>query len=87
MSAGLFTCLCCGFRPLEEQPPGTFDICAVCGWEDDDVQARDPNFEGGANQSSLREAQGLWLKSVNAGASSVDKFWKAYQKDSTWKPL
>lgn len=42
---------------LEEEPPGTFDICRVCVWEDDNVQFRDPDYEGGANRVSLRQAR------------------------------
>ncbi len=42
---------------LTEEPPGTFEVCPVCGWEDDDAQARDPDFAGGANRVSLREAR------------------------------
>ncbi|HLN63546.1 MAG TPA: CPCC family cysteine-rich protein [Symbiobacteriaceae bacterium] len=29
----------------------------MCYWEDDPVQADDPDFAGGANESSLRQAQ------------------------------
>ena len=50
-------CLCCGNRTLDEAPGGTFEICPVCYWEDDDAQARDPGFEGGANALSLNEAR------------------------------
>jgi len=50
-------CLCCGYRTLDERPPGTFAICEVCGWEDDNLQADDPNREGGANRMSLRIAR------------------------------
>ena len=50
-------CLCCGQPTLDEQPPGTFAICPDCGWEDDPVQAVDPNTRGGANRQSLREAR------------------------------
>jgi hypothetical protein len=42
---------------LGEQPPGTFEICPVCFWEDDDSQVRDPEYAGGANAVSLREAR------------------------------
>ncbi len=52
-----FACLCCGSLTLSEEPPGTFEICAVCDWEDDAVQARDPTRRGGANEVSLREAR------------------------------
>lgn len=51
------TCPCCGYKTLNEEPPGTFDICEICFWEDDDIQYNDPDFEGGANVPSLRQAQ------------------------------
>jgi rubrerythrin len=34
-----------------------YEICPVCGWEDDPVQRRDPDFAGGANTLSLNEAR------------------------------
>jgi hypothetical protein len=52
-----FPCPCCGFLTLEEEPPGTFDICPVCNWEDDFVQFEDPEYEGGANRISLVDAR------------------------------
>jgi hypothetical protein len=50
-------CPCCGSLTLDEEPPGTFGICPVCFWEDDDVQFRDPDHSGGANRVSLSEAR------------------------------
>lgn len=52
-----FACRCCGFKTLDERPVGTYEICPVCFWEDDNVQTEDPDFEGGANEPSLRQAQ------------------------------
>ncbi len=52
-----YACLCCGYLTLEEEPPGTYDICEVCGWEDDPVQAAHPDYEGGANRESLNQAR------------------------------
>ncbi len=49
-------CPCCGNSTLAEEPPGTFSICPVCWWEDDDAQAADPTLRGGANEVSLNEA-------------------------------
>jgi hypothetical protein len=57
MGNGKFTCPCCGFKTLDEQPPGTFYICEICFWEDDNVQFHDPDYSGGANVPSLRQAQ------------------------------
>lgn len=52
-----FTCPCCGYKTLGEEPPGTFNICDICYWEDDGVQYNYPDYGGGANLPSLREAQ------------------------------
>jgi hypothetical protein len=40
---------------LDEQPPGTYEICPICGWEDDLVQFEDSDYRGGANHLSLNE--------------------------------
>jgi rubredoxin len=42
---GRYACSCCGYLTLDEQPPGTFDICPVCWWEDDPVQFDDPDYQ------------------------------------------
>jgi hypothetical protein len=52
-----YECPCCGYLTLEEKPPGTFEICPVCYWEDDDIQYYDPNYIGGANEVSLTQAR------------------------------
>jgi hypothetical protein len=56
MSRG-YACPCCGYLTLSEPPPGTYEICDVCFWEDDAVQFRDLDYEGGANTVSLRQAR------------------------------
>jgi hypothetical protein len=56
-----YTCPCCGYKTLDEEPPGTYDICSICFWEDDGVQFNDPDYEGGANIPSLRTAQKNYL--------------------------
>ena len=53
-------CPCCRMHLFEEK--GGYEICPVCGWEDDPVQRRDPDFAGGANKMSLNEARQLWLE-------------------------
>ena len=39
-----------------------YEICPVCGWENDPVQRKDPDFAGGANELSLREARKAYLE-------------------------
>ncbi len=57
-----YACPCCGYLTLTEAPPGTFAICPVCFWEDDNVQFDDPSYEGGANRISLIEARRNFMK-------------------------
>jgi hypothetical protein len=51
-----YPCPCCGHRTFD-RPPGSYDICPVCFWEDDDLQLRWPDLPGGANSLSLVDAQ------------------------------
>jgi len=48
-------CMCCGNNTLT--PNSVYEICPICGWEDDDIQNDDPDFEGGANEMSLNQAK------------------------------
>jgi hypothetical protein len=52
-----YPCPCCGYLTLPQEPPGTYELCAVCWWEDDGVQFDDPDRRGGANTPSLNEAR------------------------------
>jgi hypothetical protein len=57
-----YKCVCCHCNTLSEKPPGTFEICPVCLWEDDPVQFDDPDDEGGANEVSLKTARENYKK-------------------------
>lgn len=50
-----YLCPVCGRHHFQEI--GAYEICPVCGWEDDPVQRREPYFEGGANSMSLDQAR------------------------------
>jgi hypothetical protein len=54
---------------LSEEPPGTFEICPVCFWEDDNMQFDNPDYEGGANVVSLNQARENYKR---IGAISAD---------------
>lgn len=53
----LYPCLCCGYLTRSEPSNGDYDICSVCFWEDDPVQAEDHDYGGGANVPSLNQAR------------------------------
>ncbi|HZU14393.1 MAG TPA: CPCC family cysteine-rich protein [Chloroflexota bacterium] len=49
-------CDCCGLYTLDGKD--AHEICGVCWWEDDPVQAEDADFQGGPNHGlSLNEAR------------------------------
>ena len=63
--------------------PGTYEICEICGWEDDPVQLRHPLMGGGANKLSLVLSQELALKAVPV---EIEIF-QGYVRDPEWYPL
>ena len=44
--------VCCEYDFKDDND---FDICDICGWENDGVQFDDPDYWGGANDLSLNE--------------------------------
>ena len=84
-----YACVCCGYRTLSE-PPGSHEICPVCGWEDDVYQLRWPYRSGGANEPSLIEAQ----RSVTAQGSSSESTQVRqpadeadFDREPFWRPI
>jgi hypothetical protein len=54
-------CPVCGFYTLPNEE-GSYEICDICGWEDDDIQEDDPDYAGGANKQSLNQFREKWIK-------------------------
>jgi hypothetical protein len=80
----LFPCPGCGFLTYMGGPAGgTFVICPVCRWEDDNVQLADPNFWGGANALSLVEHQSQVLEQYPL---SIQEY-KGFERDPQWRPI
>lgn len=52
-----YPCPCCGFLTRVSKEYGTFRICPICYWEDDDEQAANPDLDSLANDASLNEAR------------------------------
>ncbi len=74
------SCTCCGFRAISEDFYGSYEICPVCGWEDDAVQLANPCSAGGANKDSLADCQ------KRAATCSTEKT-HVFERDSDWRPL
>ena len=77
-----YPCPACGFLVFSE-PPGSYAICKICGWEDDHVQLSHPTMRGGANRGSLLEWQRDFLTQVPAHIAEH----KGFRRDSSWRPL
>jgi len=76
-------CPGCGFKTIEDEIYGSYDICSICGWEDDNVQLANPCSQGGANGASLHEVQVGILKDVPMSVMEC----KGFVRDVTWRPL
>ena len=50
-------CRCCGCYTIGSKGDFSYEICDVCFWEADPVQAKEPDYAGGANRVSLNEAR------------------------------
>lgn len=57
----IFPCPCCGYLVFPAMA-GSFDVCPICYWEDDDAQLLDPNHVGESNRISLIEAQNNFME-------------------------
>jgi hypothetical protein len=84
-----YPCPCCGYVVFS-RPPGSYDICEICCWEDDSVQLRDPRYAGGANTVSLVQAQanysrvGAKEQGLVSGARPVSV---SDHRDPEWRPF
>ena len=76
-------CPSCGFKTIEDKIYGTYTICDICGWEDDQVQLANPFSNGGANLKSLSEHQ---LQSVDKWPLKINEH-KGIKRCKKWRTL
>lgn len=62
---------------------GSYEICEICDWEDDEVQQRWPGHRGGANQESLCEAQAEFVRRRGSDIQIV----QGVRRHRAWRPL
>jgi hypothetical protein len=90
MIIGKFACPCCGYKTFDEEPKGQYDICEVCYWMDDSIQSANPDYEGGGNKVSLRQAQKNFMEFGACEKEMIKnvRLPKVNEKRSNhWKPL
>ncbi|CAG0936072.1 hypothetical protein TFLX_04936 [Thermoflexales bacterium] len=85
----VYPCPCCGYLVLSE-PPGSYDICPICFWEDDVSQLRFMRIQGGANQVSLIEGQKNYM-AFGVCEQHVKPHVRSPRSDETkesdWRPI
>jgi rubredoxin len=54
-------CSVCGFATISSDY-SSYDICEICGWEDEAYQNEHPDETGFANGLSLNQYRKKWLK-------------------------
>ena len=79
---------CCGYKTLNEKDAE--EICEICFWHDSNIQFKDPDYWGGPNDPSLRDAQKNYF-SFGAKEERVIPYVrnpnKHDKKDEDWKYL
>ena len=65
-------CPVCG--KFEFDSHGSYDICDICGWEDDPIQEDDPDA-GGANWETLRGYRALYKAGKNNATNEEKTKW------------
>lgn len=79
-----FPCPCCGYFVFVEQP-GSYDICDVCGWEDDLSQLRFVT-RGGANEP-LVDCQRAFAQPKDWERHPYSPEERGFVRDPDWRPL
>ena len=65
------------------EPPGSYDICSICDWEDDPVQLAHPSSRVGANHKSLYDWQQELLERLPLTSDRIE----GTERDPDWRPL
>ena len=66
---GKHLCPVCGMYEFPEKD--SFDVCQVCGWEDDWYQLIKPDLAGGANRLSLNQFRKEWEAEPNGKKNRI----------------
>jgi hypothetical protein len=83
----MYPCPVCGYLMFAESP-GSYDICEVCGWEDDALQLEfATTLDGGANTITLLGAQREFAQAAGRLARKHPGATVPRDRDPTWRPI
>ena len=77
-----YPCPACGFLTFDE-PPGSYELCEICAWEDCCVQLESPLYAGGPNNLNLYDYQVENLKKLPIHLNE----YMGFKKDPKWRPI
>jgi len=81
----VYPCPVCGYLTFSG-PPGSYDICEVCGWEDDALQLEfATSLAGGANSITLLEAQREFAQAADRMARKHPRASVPRDRDPSWR--
>jgi hypothetical protein len=84
-----YPCPCCGYR-VNRLPPGSHEVCPICGWEDDLAQLRFAEMPGSANHVSLVTAQRNFMDCGSAERRYIGETRSPMpdeRRDQQWRPI
>lgn len=67
----MYKCSCCEYLTLSEK--GEYDICRLCGWEDDGTLPSENEKYSSVNACTLQESKDKFLKSFKEKTIIFDK--------------
>lgn len=83
----MYPCPVCGYLSFRE-PPGSYDVCMVCGWEDDALQLEyATTLAGGANATTLVDAQVAYATAATRLARKHPAAVPGFERDPAWRPI
>jgi hypothetical protein len=83
----VYPCPVCGHQTFTG-PPGSYDICEVCGWEDDSLQLEfATTLSGGANGITLADAQAGFASTRARLARRLPGAAYPRDMDPSWRPI
>lgn len=83
----MFPCPVCGYLTFAE-PPGSYEICSVCNWEDDALQLEfATSLAGGANSTTLVDAQLAFQRAADRLLRKRRVAALPPARDPTWRPV
>lgn len=83
----LYPCPCCGYF-MFSGVPDTYEICEMCGWEDNQVQLVFPFDASGPNGVCLYDMQRNFMRSGPLkGRGGAERGLTEFVRDPTWRPF